>query len=92
MQNLQQERALAAQGQLRGGSDVGCDQMVAADSVMTPNVIFAADTGGGGGSLGGLGRLGGLGGCRWLHQYAIRKAGSQQLVRQLQQRRQRNSR
>jgi curli biogenesis system outer membrane secretion channel CsgG len=62
MQNLQQERALASQGQLRGGSNVGGAQMVAADFVMTPNVIFAADTGGGGGSLGGLGRLGGLGG------------------------------
>lgn len=61
MQNLQQERALASQGQLRGGSNVGGAQMVAADFVMTPNVIFAADTGGGGGSLGGLGRLGGLG-------------------------------
>lgn len=87
MQNLQQERALAAQGQLLGGSNVGGAQMVAADSVMTPNVIFAADTGGGVGSLGGLGRLGrlgGLGGCRWLHQHARRKAGSKQLVRQLQ--------
>jgi curli biogenesis system outer membrane secretion channel CsgG len=62
MQNLQQERALASQGQLRGGSNVGGAQMVAADFVMTPNVIFAADTGGGGGTLGGLGRLGGLGG------------------------------
>ena len=61
MQNLQQERALASQGQLRGGSNVGGAQMVAADFVMTPNVIFAADTGGGGGILGGLGRLGGLG-------------------------------
>jgi curli biogenesis system outer membrane secretion channel CsgG len=61
MQNLQQERALASQGQLRGGSNVGGAQMVAADFVMTPNVIFAADTGGGGGTLGGLGRLGGLG-------------------------------
>ena len=62
MQNLQQERALASQGQLRGGSNVGGAQMVAADFVMTPNVIFAADTGGGGGSVGGFGRLGGLGG------------------------------
>jgi curli biogenesis system outer membrane secretion channel CsgG len=59
MQNLQQERALASQGQLRGGSNVGGAQMVAADFVMTPNVIFAADTGGGGGSVGGFGRLGG---------------------------------
>jgi curli biogenesis system outer membrane secretion channel CsgG len=59
MQNLQQERALASQGQLRDGSNVGGAQMVAADFVMTPNVIFAADTGGGGGSTGGFGRLGG---------------------------------
>nr|WP_314544206.1 hypothetical protein [uncultured Massilia sp.] len=72
MANLQQERALAANGDALAGSNVGKGQMQAADFVMTPNVQFAANnTGGVGGAIsdyggklfGGLGRIaGGLAG------------------------------
>jgi hypothetical protein len=52
MQNLQEERALAASGETLGGSNVGKGQLQAADFVMTPGVQFAAaDTGGIGGTL-----------------------------------------
>jgi hypothetical protein len=52
MQNLQEERALAANGESMAGSNVGKGQLQAADFVMTPGVQFAAaDTGGVGGSL-----------------------------------------
>jgi len=66
--NLQQERALAADGEMLAGSNVGKGQLQAADFVMTPNVQFTAgDTGGIGGAitnfggrlLGGLGRIAG---------------------------------
>ncbi len=61
MQNLQQERALAAGGQLQGGSNIGGGQMQAADFVMTPAVQFSDETGGVGGSVSGLlNRAGGL--------------------------------
>jgi hypothetical protein len=61
MQNLQQERALAAGGQLQAGSNIGGGQMQAADFVMTPAVQFSDDTGGVGGAIGGLlGRAGGV--------------------------------
>lgn len=62
MQNLQQERALAAGGDLRQESNVGKGQMQAADFVMTPNVqVGSSTTGGLGGLLAGkLGPLGGL--------------------------------
>jgi curli biogenesis system outer membrane secretion channel CsgG len=68
MANLEQERALAANGEMLSGSNVGKGQLQAADFVMTPNVQFAAnDTGGIGGAisdyggrlLGGLGRIAG---------------------------------
>jgi curli biogenesis system outer membrane secretion channel CsgG len=60
MQNLQQERALAAGGQLQEGSNLGGGQLQAADFVMTPSVQFASDTGGIGGAVGGLfGKMGG---------------------------------
>lgn len=67
MQNLQQERALAAGGQLQEGSNVGGGQLQAADFVMTPTIQFSDDTGGVGGALGGLfgrlpGALGAIGG------------------------------
>jgi curli biogenesis system outer membrane secretion channel CsgG len=72
MADLQQERALAADGQMLSGSNVGKGQLQAADFVMTPNVQFAANnTGGIGGAIsdyggrlfGGLGRVaGGLAG------------------------------
>ncbi|HJV61799.1 MAG TPA: CsgG/HfaB family protein [Albitalea sp.] len=61
MQNLQQERELAAGGQLQGGSNIGGGQMQVADFVMTPAVQFSDDTGGVGGTVGNLlGRAGGL--------------------------------
>jgi curli biogenesis system outer membrane secretion channel CsgG len=64
MQNLQQERALAAGGELRAESNLGQGQMQAADFVLTPTVqIGASNTGGIGGFLGGrLGILGALAG------------------------------
>ena len=72
MQNLQQERALAANGEMLAGSNVGRGQLQAADFVMTPSVQFTAgNTGGvnaalsnyGGRFFGGLGGIvGGLAG------------------------------
>jgi len=64
MQNLQQERSLAAAGEMRQESNIGKGQMQAADFVMTPNVQIAANnTGGLGGFLGGkLGVLGAIAG------------------------------
>ncbi|WP_374564952.1 CsgG/HfaB family protein [Ideonella sp.] len=61
MQNLQQERALAAGGQLQQGSNLGGGQMQAADFVMTPAVQFSDESGGVGGSVSNLlSRAGGL--------------------------------
>jgi hypothetical protein len=65
MQNLQQERALAANGETLGGSNVGKGQLQAADFVMTPAVQFTAgNTGGVNAALSNYGGrfLGGLGG------------------------------
>ncbi len=61
LQVMQQERALAGSGMMQQSSNVGGGQMQAADFVLTPNVQFAADTGGVGGAIGGmLGRMGGV--------------------------------
>ena len=61
MQNIQQERALAAGGQLQQDSNVGAGQLQAADFVMTPSVQFSDDTGGVGATVGSfLGRMGGV--------------------------------
>jgi Curli production assembly/transport component CsgG/Bacterial SH3 domain len=55
MQNMMQERALAESGELRQGSNMGGGQMVSADFVLTPAVVFSEnDAGGVGGALGGL--------------------------------------
>lgn len=55
MQNLMQERALAASGELRQGSNMGGGQMVTADFVLTPAVVFSENNAGGvGGAIGGL--------------------------------------
>jgi curli biogenesis system outer membrane secretion channel CsgG len=65
MQNLQEERALAAGGETLAGSNIGKGQLQAADFVMTPGVQFTAgDTGGVGGALSTYGGklFGGLGG------------------------------
>jgi hypothetical protein len=59
MQNMMQERALAKSGELRQDSNVGGGQMVSADYVLTPAVVFSEDNAGGvGGALGGV--VGGL--------------------------------
>ncbi len=61
MQNMMQERALAGGGEMRAGSNIGGGQMVAADFILTPAVVFSENNAGGvGGALGGL--LGGRGG------------------------------
>ena len=64
MQNMKQERALANSGELRGGENMGKGQMVAADFIMTPNVLISDDNAGGlGGAVGRrLSSRGGFGG------------------------------
>lgn len=47
MNNMMQERALAASGEARGGSNMGRGQMVAADYTMSPSIQFSGKTGGG---------------------------------------------
>jgi hypothetical protein len=60
MQNLMQERALAASGELRQGSNMGGGQMVTADYVLTPAVVFSENNAGGvGGAVGSLFGTGG---------------------------------
>ena len=55
MQNLMQERALASSGQLRQESNMGGGQMVTADFVLTPSVVFSENNAGGmGGAVGGI--------------------------------------
>jgi len=55
MQNAMQERELAASGESRAGSNMGKGQMVAADFVLTPEVVFSESNAGGvGGALGGV--------------------------------------
>src|SRR5688500_14002072 len=55
MQNMMQERALQESGELRQNSNMGGGQMVSADFVLTPAVVFSEnDSGGIGGALGGL--------------------------------------
>jgi hypothetical protein len=55
MQNMMQERALADSGQLRQDSNMGGGQMVSADYILTPQVVFSeSNAGGAGGALGGL--------------------------------------
>jgi hypothetical protein len=58
MKNMMQERALADSGQLRQGSNMGGGQMVTADYILTPSVVFSENNAGGVG--GGLGAVGGL--------------------------------
>jgi hypothetical protein len=55
MQNLMQERQLASAGESRQGSKMGGGQMVAADFVTTPSVVFSENNAGGaGGAVAGL--------------------------------------
>jgi curli biogenesis system outer membrane secretion channel CsgG len=63
LQNMAQERALAQSGQLQSGQNIGKGQMVAADFIVTPNVVFSENNSGGvGAGIGGLlgGRAGAL--------------------------------
>jgi hypothetical protein len=55
MRNMQQERALAEAGELRKGSNVGAGQMVGADFVLTPSIVFSEGNAAGiGGAVAGL--------------------------------------
>jgi hypothetical protein len=55
MQNAMQERELAASGEARAGSNMGKGQMVAADFILTPAIVFSESNAGGiGGALGGF--------------------------------------
>jgi hypothetical protein len=47
MRNMKEERQLAASGELRGGENVGKGQMVAADFILTPNVLISDGNSGG---------------------------------------------
>ena len=59
MQNMMQERALMDSGELRQNSNIGGGQMVAADFILTPAVVFSDNNAGGvGGGVGGA--IGGL--------------------------------
>jgi len=63
MKNMQQERALAEAGELRKGSNIGGGQMVGADFVLTPSIVFSEGNAGGiGGAMGMFGRHAGLAG------------------------------
>ena len=62
MGNMMQERALGAGGELQRDQNIGKGQMVAADFIVTPSVVFSENNAGGmGGAIGGL--LGGRGGA-----------------------------
>jgi len=55
MQNALQERSLQNSGELRSNSNVGGGQMVTADFILTPSVVFSEGNAGGiGGAVGGL--------------------------------------
>ena len=59
MRNVMQERQLAGSGEMRDGSNMGQGQMVAADFVMTPAVVFSEGNAGGVGGAA-VSRLGGI--------------------------------
>ncbi len=54
MQNILQERELADNGLLQQSSNMGKGQLVTADFVLTPDVVYSATTGGAGAAIGGL--------------------------------------
>ncbi len=55
MQNILQERRLMQQGELKEGNEMGRGQLVTADFVLTPDVVFAENNAGGiGGIIGGF--------------------------------------
>ena len=64
MNNMMRERELNKTGELRGTSNMGAGQMVAADYTMSPQIQFSGKTGGGGAGLltGALGFVGAVAG------------------------------
>ncbi len=55
MQNAMQEREMASSGEMRSNANMGKGQMVAADFILTPSVVFSESNAGGmGGVLGGV--------------------------------------
>ena len=56
MRNMNAERNLERSGEMRGGSNFGAGQMVAADFTMNPEITFSQNTGGMGGGIAGLSR------------------------------------
>jgi curli biogenesis system outer membrane secretion channel CsgG len=55
MRNMMQERALGQSGELQSDQNIGKGQMVAADFIVTPTVVFSENNAGGmGGAIGGL--------------------------------------
>ena len=56
MQNMAMERNLQKSGEMRGSSNFGAGQMVAADFTMKPEITFSQNTGGMGGGLAGFSR------------------------------------
>jgi curli biogenesis system outer membrane secretion channel CsgG len=55
LRNAMQERALGSRGELRHDSNVGGGQMLTADFILTPSVVFSENRAGGvGGAVGGL--------------------------------------
>ncbi|QDK34448.1 MULTISPECIES: CsgG/HfaB family protein [Sphingomonadaceae] len=60
LQNSAMERALAEQGELQGGSNIGKGQIKAADYFLQPDIVSTNNNSGGGGIGGVLGGVGGL--------------------------------
>ncbi|HRH81339.1 MAG TPA: SH3 domain-containing protein [Thiobacillaceae bacterium] len=78
MKNLMQERELASSGMLRGGSNMGGGQMVTADYVLTPDVVFSQNDAGGVGSA--IGGLFGWGGALIAGSLKFKKAQTSMLL------------
>ncbi len=64
MNNMMRERELQQSGEMRGGSNFGQGQMVAADYTMSPSIQFSGKTGGAAaGLISGFGALGAVAGA-----------------------------
>lgn len=66
MESRAMERALADQGELQGGSNLGRGQVKAADYFLQPDIVSANRNSGGGGAGALLGGIGGMFGARGL--------------------------